>query len=608
MALNLSNNNNLQQGQQQSGTQPTTTQNQVSGYNNNSSTPPSSPSSSPSSSSPSSSSNSTSGVSNQQNQTSGNSQAPKAQGSGFTNVQDYYGANQNNNLSGAVSSGVQNTSNQANTGLQQSQNQYQQGYNTAQGYQQTGQNLYNNLNPYAQSSAWSNDPNAANNAIQSANTTQNQQAVTALGQGYSGPTGLNNANQLSAQASALQQLAQGLNTSGGRQAALQQFVGQGQYTQGQQGLDSLLLGQNANSLNQARTNALQTAANVGNTINKDTANANALAAMYGTTANQVGGLLNTGLSQGMQGYLANKATGLNTANNQTLADITNALGGASSTNGVNSQTISSDDINQLIKAFGTSEGGPGITGTYNLSGNNIYGNLAANNQFQAADVASQNELASRNALSGLTSGKANTGFQFLNGATGTKVDAAGNDITNAFTSGSLNNFQTNVVGKELANVNNAENNANLYDIAQGKNVGYQQYQNDLNKIQLDQSSLQGINNIRSSHGTYLDPNSLSQNTKDLLTNTNVSPDYGGGYLGSVLAPGTTVAFNPGTGNHGGIDVGGKIAVNDIGLKDILSSIASGETQSKNLAGSLGLSNDLGTLLANKGIVPTFTPQ
>ena len=65
---------------------------------------------------------------------------------------------------------------------------------------------------------------------------------------------------------------------------------------------------------------------------------------------------------------------------------------------MNAQTINQGDINNLIGAFGSVEGGPGITNTYGLSGNNIYGSLAANNQFGAADVAGQGELASRNAL------------------------------------------------------------------------------------------------------------------------------------------------------------------------------------------------------------------
>ncbi len=60
---------------------------------------------------------------------------------------------------------------------------------------------------------------------------------------YAGPSQLNNYNTLLAQGQNLQGLGQNLNTQGGLQSLLQQYVGGNNYTQGQQGLDTLLLGQ-----------------------------------------------------------------------------------------------------------------------------------------------------------------------------------------------------------------------------------------------------------------------------------------------------------------------------------------------------------------------------
>lgn len=60
---------------------------------------------------------------------------------------------------------------------------------------------------------------------------------------YGGPSQLNDYNTLLAQGQNLQGLGQNINTQGGLQSLLQQYIGGNNYTQGQQGLDTLLLGQ-----------------------------------------------------------------------------------------------------------------------------------------------------------------------------------------------------------------------------------------------------------------------------------------------------------------------------------------------------------------------------
>lgn len=63
--------------------------------------------------------------------------------------------------------------------------------------------------------------------------------------GYLGPNQLKNYNTLLAQGQNLQAQGQNLNTTGGLQNLLQQYIGGNNYTKGEQGLDTLLLGQTA---------------------------------------------------------------------------------------------------------------------------------------------------------------------------------------------------------------------------------------------------------------------------------------------------------------------------------------------------------------------------
>lgn len=79
---------------------------------------------------------------------------------------------------------------------------------------------------------------------------------------YSGPSQLNNYNALLAQGQNLQGLGQNLNSQGGLQSLLQQFVGGNNYNRGEQGLDTLLLGQTGKPQLQNVAKSLQNVINI----------------------------------------------------------------------------------------------------------------------------------------------------------------------------------------------------------------------------------------------------------------------------------------------------------------------------------------------------------
>lgn len=153
--------------------------------------------------------------------------AKRPQGTNFTNINDIVRANRENRLGNTVSGGVQKTANKGRDELsgvrEQFQNQSQAG---AVGNQQ--------------------DQSYVNQTLQNPMNTQQSDydrfARLRSGQ-YQGPQGLGNQQQLQAHQQDLQGIADASGNAYGQRGLLQRFVGQPQYTQGQQRLDSLLLGQ-----------------------------------------------------------------------------------------------------------------------------------------------------------------------------------------------------------------------------------------------------------------------------------------------------------------------------------------------------------------------------
>lgn len=190
---------------------------------------------------------------------SGQGQQAKATGrtgSGFTNLQNVLNANKQNRMGAAVQGGIQGKVQNVGQGLNQAQSTFQQGLqqnslDTEQN-RTDRENIINKVMNYQ-----------SPDTVQSFGIREGQSApVNTVGQGplvsdqdvqkfsqfragqYTGPTGLQGTQNLREQAQEAEQLGKNINTGGGRQQLLQQFVG-GQnpsYTKGLQTLDTMLLG------------------------------------------------------------------------------------------------------------------------------------------------------------------------------------------------------------------------------------------------------------------------------------------------------------------------------------------------------------------------------
>lgn len=197
-------------------------------------------------------------------------------GTGFTNLQRVLGANQSNRLGSTIGGGVSNVIGKANTNLNQAQNQF--GQQSQQGTVGTEQ-----------------DKQYANNVLK--DPVQAQQSdvdkFSRFREGYKGPQGLQS-DTLQGQQQDLQSLGNLTQNTGGRQALLQRFVGSPQYNQGQQRLDTMLLGQpGSNNLNQLRRQTMGANQNINQAYDTAQNQANLLKAQsnqFGTDVqNQITG-------------------------------------------------------------------------------------------------------------------------------------------------------------------------------------------------------------------------------------------------------------------------------------------------------------------------------
>lgn len=152
-------------------------------------------------------------------------------GSGYTNIQRVLQANQGNQLGQAVGGGIEQAGQQAQNNLQNAQNQFQQ---------QTNQNQFNT------SGNKQLVQDVLANPEQYVSGQQGSQFSKLITGQYGGPQGLQNSQQLQSQAADVNQLNQAIGSQGGKYGLLQRFVGNPQYTGGQQTLDALLLGQKGN--------------------------------------------------------------------------------------------------------------------------------------------------------------------------------------------------------------------------------------------------------------------------------------------------------------------------------------------------------------------------
>jgi len=172
-----------------------------------------------------------------------NNNQPK--GTGFVNLSRYLGANQNNKLGSAVSNNVSGRVGDVKSNLGQLKNDFAQ---------RAGENaLGTQSNVEARTKALESIM-GGNTAL----TPQTEQDFAKFRTGaYAGPTELDATKTAStaAKAGQVERDVKGLGTVEGRGNLLRQTVGKPGYSQGQQKLDTLLLGQQSNELNSARRDA-----------------------------------------------------------------------------------------------------------------------------------------------------------------------------------------------------------------------------------------------------------------------------------------------------------------------------------------------------------------
>lgn len=310
----------------------------------------------------------------------------KPRTTGFTNLQRVLGANKNNQLGQTIGQGVQNITNKTQGQTQTAQQNFAKDIGQSVEDIKSGTKVKENLSNLD----FTKDPNEAANKIQEVGGDQYAATTANLRRGYQGPQGLQNESQLQNQAQQLGQTAQGLLTQGGRQAALQRFVNTGpNYTQGKQQLDNMLLGQNQQAITQARRNAAQTAAGTNEALQKASQEGQFTGQQYNTLGQDVNQQIQ-GLGQNLTGALDTRASNLTQQAQTQVNDLKSALAkGELDRNQY--QTLMTQVLNNDAN-------------TYLADPSALF---SANTDYNRSNVAQQNEVGARDALSrlaGLQSG------------------------------------------------------------------------------------------------------------------------------------------------------------------------------------------------------------
>lgn len=285
--------------------------------------------------------------------------APKT-GTGFTNLQNLISANSNNQLGNVVGSGISQAAQGVQSGLNQANQQFQSDTNSAASqYDPNARtDIINQVLGYQAPSGGVNTtgsgtPQTGTSPAAGLSQSQVDQFNNYRAGNYQGPQQLSNYDSLNAQAQNAQALGNNLNSSGGTQSLLQQFVGgNGQYSQGQQTLDNLLLGATgAPQLQQARqqTLGLQDQINQANAAAQNQAQTEqAMAQQFATDTTNA---------------LNNAKTGINT-------DVTNAYNAAGTTD-TNNQNAYNNFVNLITgKTPVQTNAGVGAVGDQTTTPNN----------------------------------------------------------------------------------------------------------------------------------------------------------------------------------------------------------------------------------------------
>ena len=315
-------------------------------------------------------------------------QQQKPQGTGFTNLKSVLNANQNNKLGQAVSSGVQNVTNKTQGQTQEAQNKFNQQLGQSVQDIQKGQQVQQKLSNLD----FSKDAGQAATDVNSLNTDEYANTTKNLRAGYQGPQGLQSQDALQAQAQQLGQTAQGLLTQGGRQAALQRFIGAGpSYTQGKQSLDNMLLGQSSNNqaINDARRNAAIAAQGTNQAINQ--------AAAQGQFTGQQFNTLNQDISSKLSNLGQNLGSTLDARAQAKVADAQKQVGDLQAA--LRNGTLSQEQYDMFSKNI---LGGSDQTYTLGNDPNQLANLVQANTNYNRSNVANQNEAQARDALARLS--------------------------------------------------------------------------------------------------------------------------------------------------------------------------------------------------------------
>lgn len=281
------------------------------------------------------------------NQPDNSADKNKQKGTGFTNIGNILNANQGagQKIGQSLGSSLTGQANSVKAGIDSSQNQFNTQSNQAK---DSSNNAIQAGQQYVRGPG-TDDTTYLNN-LNNSNTDYSKIGKDINSADYNGPMGLNNADQLNTQAANVSALGRLAGTSQGQSQLLRSQVAQkGNYSQGQNALDSLLLGnQGQQYVQQGRSDA----SNIGQLANNASANATSQAnALKGAIANNKSQLL-----QNLNSSLTGSGTVDSASNPQGITGLE-----TDATNAATAYTNQAQRLQQLLR--GTDANGNTIKGS-----------------------------------------------------------------------------------------------------------------------------------------------------------------------------------------------------------------------------------------------------
>jgi hypothetical protein len=313
----------------------------------------------------------------------------RPQGSGFTNLSKILFANRNNRLGQTLNSGINDTIQNAQDSLSSSENAFNTDYSTAQSNRTSTAEGLNGVFSTVDSLQGADrqaSPDRPATDDQPLSTDDVNKYNAAKTFAYSGPNQLNNEDNLFNQANEAQSIGNMTSSVGGRAELLRKYIGGNpNYTNTNQKMDSLFLGNNNHDLHAAKKNVF----GLADKVNRDVQNFRDLASQEKNQVQALNTLANNGVADRVKNLNDTLGTRATTYQGQQNTDYTAAK-----------DRFATNHLSDTDRSGLLGQTGPGYD-TWGVDASQFIDPVQAPDKGSVADLAERAKIKALNQLAGV---------------------------------------------------------------------------------------------------------------------------------------------------------------------------------------------------------------